>query len=502
MALKGLDIFKLTPRTNCKECGHPTCMAFAMKVAQGTVAIEACPHMSADALASLSDASAPPMKTVAFGAGDFEFKLGGETVLFRHDKTFVAKNPFGISIDADTADAKLAEAAAIDYERIGERMAVEVVNVEYRGGAGDKGGSGADGAVGTGGASGAGDAGGAGGAGGAGCVGDKAAFLGAVEKAARFGRAIILEVSDADVAKAALELVKDKKPILNGANATNYEEFSGIATGAGVPLGVSGNSLDEIYDTVKKLEEGGNKNLVIDVGAGSAGGAADGAGIASGADGTDATPAADAFANAVQIRRAAIKDGDRSFGYPTIVNVSKLAGGCPYKETALAALFTLKYGSVVIMGSMSYAQALPLFGLRQNIFTDPQKPMTVEAGLYQINGAAADSPCALTVDFALTYFIVSGEIERSGVPVNLLIPDAGGYSVLTAWAAGKLSAGSIARFVKEHDIESKVSSRDLMIPGKVAVLKGELEESLPGWNIIVAPNEAVSLVKFLKERYS
>jgi acetyl-CoA decarbonylase/synthase complex subunit gamma len=443
MALKGLDIFKLTPRTNCKECGNPTCMAFAMKVAQGTVKIEQCPHMSPEALATLGEATAPPMKTVSFGAGDAALTLGGETVLFRHDKTFVSKNPFAVSICADCADDVLAAAAKIDYERIGERMIVDVINVVY--------------------------------------TGDKDGFLGAVKKAADFGRAIILEVSDADAAKAALEIVGGAKPILNGATPANYKEFSEIATAAGVPLGVTGANLDEIADTVKALEDAGNKNLVIDVGAASV---------------------KEAFANTVQIRRAAIKDGNRSLGYPTIVDVGKLAGGDARKETALAALFTLKYGSIVVMSSMSYAQALPLYGLRQNIYTDPQKPMTVEQGVYAINGATADSPSALTVDFALTYFIVSGEIERSGVPINLLIPDAGGYSVLTAWAAGKLSASSIARFIKEHDIESKITSRDLLMPGKVAVLKGELEESLPGWNIVIAPNEAVSLVKFLKERYA
>ncbi|GHU67702.1 acetyl-CoA synthase subunit gamma [Clostridia bacterium] len=443
MALKGLDIFKLTPRTNCKDCGTPTCMAFAMKVAQGTAKIEQCPHMSADALATLGEATAPPMKSLKFGAGDAELSIGGETVLFRHDKTFVSKNPFGVSLSAENADEALAEASKIDYERIGERMIVDVINVEY--------------------------------------TGDKDAFLGAVKKAAEFGRAIILEVSDADAAKAALDLVKDKKPILNGANPSNYKEFSEIATAAGALLGVTGTNLDEITDTVKAIEELGNKELVIDVGSASV---------------------KDAFANAVQIRRAALKDNERSLGYPTIVNVKKLAGGCSRKETGLASLFTLKYGSIVLLSGISYAQALPLYGLRQNIYTDPQKPMTVEEGIYPINGADASGPNILTVDFALTYFIISGEIERSGVPANLLIPDAGGYSVLTAWAAGKLSASSIARFIKEQDVEGKITNRDLTIPGKVAVLKGELEESLPGWNIIVGPNEAVSLVKFLKERYS
>ena len=147
---------------------------------------------------------------------------------------------------------------------------------------------------------------------------------------------------------------------------------------------------------------------------------------------------------------------------------------------------------------MSYAQALPLYGLRQNVFTDPQKPMKVEPGIYPLNGADETAVCAITVDFALTYFVVSGEMERSGVPVNLLISDAGGYSVLTAWAAGKLSATSIAKFVTEN-VADKVKSRTLILPGKVAVLKGEVQDKLPDWNVVVGPNEAVQLVQFLKD---
>ena len=251
-----------------------------------------------------------------------------------------------------------------------------------------------------------------------------------------------------------------------------------LAKAKSVLLGVSAPDLDALYDTTAAIEGLGYKELVLDV---------TGANVK------------DTYANAIQVRRAALKDKDRTFGYPSIVNLSKIAGGDATKQTALASMFVLKYGSIILMDGMSYAQALPLFGLRQNIFTDPQKPMKVEPGIYALNGATADSPCATTVDFALTYFIVSGELERSGVPVNLLISDAGGYSVLTAWAAGKFSAGSIARFFKEHDIESKITSRDLIIPGKAAVLKGELEEQLPGWKIIVAPNEATGLVKFMKD---
>jgi acetyl-CoA decarbonylase/synthase complex subunit gamma len=440
MALKGLDIFKFTPKTNCKDCGNPTCMAFSMKVAQGTITLDKCAHLSPEALASLGEASAPPMKTIKIGAGQAEYTLGGETVLFRHEKTFVSKPLFAVSVCDGCIDSDLPEVDKVDYERIGERMRVELLNVVYNG--------------------------------------DRAKYVETVKKAAASGRTLILEVSDVAAAKAALEAAASGKPILNGANESNYKEMSALATEAGVVLGVTGASLDAIYDTVAEIEKLGNKNLVIDVGA---------------------VSVKDAFANAVQLRRAALKDGDRSAGYPAIVNVGKLAAGDSVQQTALASLFTLKYGSIIIMEKMSYAQALPLFGLRQNIYTDPQKPMKFEAKVYPLNGADENALCAVTVDFALTVFIIQGELERSGVPVNLVVADAGGYSVLTSWAAGKFSASSIAKFFKEKNIDGMIKNRVLLIPGKVAVLKGELEEALSGWKIIVAPKEAVGVVKFLKE---
>ena len=445
MALTGIQIFKMTPKKNCKECGSPTCMAFSMKVAQGAADISACPHMSEEALATLADATAPPMKTIKIGAGDAEYTLGGETVLYRHEKTFVSRPRYAVAIcscmDDATIDAKLEGLKKVDYERIGERMYVELIYVNY---------SAEDGQ-------------------------DK--YLDIVKKAAATGRTLVLECTDEAVAKAALDICKDSKPVLNGATAANAEAMNAVATEAGVVLGVSGADLYEIYDTIAKLEGLGNKNLVVDV---------------TGAD------VKTTFANAVQLRRAAIKDGDRTCGYPSIVKVAKLAKDDKYLQEALAALFTMKYGSIIVLQDMDYDQALPLYGLRQNVFTDPQKPMTVEPGIYPINGGDENSLCLTTVDFALTYFVVSGELERSGVPCNLLISDAGGMSVLTAWAAGKLSSGTIAKFIEEQ-VKDKVSCRKLVIPGKVAVLKGDLEAKLPDWEIIVAPNEATQLVKFMKE---
>ena len=441
MAVKGLDIFKLSPKKNCKECGSPTCMAFCMKVAQGAVPITKCPYMSEEAIALLSEATAPPMQTITVGA----HKLGGETVMMRHEKTLVNRNLFAATLctcmDDAAVEARLEGIRKVDYERIGEREMVECVFVHD--------------------------------------AGDCAKFVELCKKAAALpDRTVIIDTKDVETAKAAVEAIKDSKPILNGANKDNFNDMNEIAKAAGLVLGVSGTDLSELHDIVAALEKAGNKNLILDV---------------------TAPTIKETFANAVLVRRTAIKDGDRTFGYPSIVNLGVLCNHDEHLETALAAMFVVKYGSIIVMDKVGYAEALPLYGLRQNIFTDPQKPMKVAPGIYPINGAGPDDPCALTVDFALTYFLVSGELERSKIPVNLLITDASGMSVLTAWAAGKFSSTSVKKFFDEFDIASKINNRTLIIPGKVAVMKGEIQDKLPDWNVVVGTREAVELVKYLRD---
>ena len=344
-------------------------------------------------------------------------------------------------MDDAAIDARIEGIKKVDYERIGEREMVECVFVHD--------------------------------------AGDSAKFVELCKKAAALpDRTVIIDTKDVDTAKAAVEAIKDNKPILNGANKDNFAAMSEIAKAAGLVLGVSGKDLSELHDTVAELEKAGNKNLILDV---------------------TAPTIKETFANAVLVRRTAIKDGDRTFGYPSIVNLGVLCGHNEHLETALASMFVVKYGSIIVMDKIGYAEALPLYGLRQNIFTDPQKPMKVAPGIYPINGAGPDDPCALTVDFALTYFLVSGELERSKIPVNLLITDASGMSVLTAWAAGKFSSTSVKKFFDEFDIASKINNRTLIIPGKVAVMKGEIQDKLPEWNVVVGTREAVELVKFLRD---
>lgn len=446
MALKALDIFKLTPKKNCKECGFPTCMAFSMKVASGAVEVEKCPYMSDEAMQKLSEATAPPMKTVKVGAGESEYTLGGETVLFRHEKTLVNKNRYAVAfcdcMTDEEVDAKIANIKAVEYERIGEIMKVEFASVTYSD--------------------------------------NKENFLKVINKLKEETKvAFILNVDDAEVAKEAVAALAGLNPVVVGANKDNYEAMIDVVKADNLALGLKAANLDELYDLAGLVQKAGYKELILDV---------------------TGESVKDTFVNAVQVRRAALKEQDRTFGYPSIIFVNRLTND-EMMEVALSSAFTVKYGSIIVIDDISYARALPLYALRQNIFTDPQKPMRVEAKVYPINNPDENSPVLVTVDFALTYFVVTGELERSKVPCWLVIPDAGGYSVLTSWAAGKFGGSVIGNFVKECGIADMTKSRDLIIPGKVAVIQADVQDYLPDWNVIVGTPEAMELPKFLKEKY-
>ncbi|WP_250673666.1 acetyl-CoA decarbonylase/synthase complex subunit gamma [Paraclostridium ghonii] len=446
MALKALDIFKLTPKKNCKDCGFPTCMAFCMKVASGACEIDKCPHMAQEALDKLSEATAPLMKTLKIGAGQAQYDLGGETVLFRHEKTLVNRNRFAVEfcdfMTEDEINSKLENIKAVNYVRIGEEMKVEIAALRYNS--------------------------------------NKESYLNLINKVKESNLALVYMIicEDAQVAKEAKELLKGENPIVYGANKDNYKEMVEVVKNDKLVLGVKASSLEELYSTTEAIQALGYKELLLDA--------------------TGET-IKDTFTNTVQIRRISLKEQDRTFGYPSLVFANKLAKEDSNMEVALSSMFTVKYGSIIVLDDINYAKALPLFALRQNIYTDPQRPMRVETKLYPINNPDENSPVLVTVDFALTYFIIAGEIERSKVPVWLAIPDAGGYSVLTAWAAGKFGGSSIANFIKESGVAEKTKSRDLIIPGKVAVLKGDIEDNLPGWNVIIGTEESMEVPKFLRE---
>ncbi len=446
MGLSGIEIFKNLPKTNCGDCGVPTCLAFAMKLAQGQAELASCPHVSDEAKAALSSAAAPPMRAVTVGVGETAFTVGEETVLFRHERTFVHPCAIGVSVDAeltdDEVDGVVATAHAASFERVQQHLACGFVAV--RG------------------------------------TGDATRFKAVVERvAAKSSLPIVLMTEDAVEAGAALESVGGNRPLICAATGANADAMIELARKHTCPLVVRGNGLAEVAALTAKAKAAGVEDLVI--------------------DSAPTSPGA-ALRDAVFARRSALVKKVAELGYPTISFPGQFAGGDAMLETAYAAVDVSKYSSIIVLSGAEPWQMLPLLVLRQNIFTDPQRPMQAESKIYAINNPGADAPFIVTTNFSLTYFIVSSEIEGGKMPAHLGIVDAEGLSVLTAWAAGKFVPERIAKFVKESGISDTLSHREVIIPGAVAGISGELQEELDGWTVTVGPYEAAELPAFLKRR--
>ena len=446
MALTGIQIFKLLPKTNCKECGVPTCLAFAMNLASGKAELDACPYVSDEAREQLAEASAPPIRPVAVGKGVRAATAGGETVQYRHEKTFYNPTLLAATIASDIADAdletKLKSWNAFQYERVGLNLRPELVALKD-------------------------------------VNGDKDAFASAAKKIAETSEFnLVLMTEDPGVMKAAVEVCGFKRPLMYAATDNNVADLGAMAKEHNLPLAVRADSVEGLVPLTEKLSEMGVKDIVLDPGS---------------------REIKQAHQDQVTIRRAALKDLNTSVGYPTITFPSEMASNLDM-ETLIAGTFVAKYGGIVVLSDFAGESLFPLLLERLNIFTDPQRPMTVTEGIFEINNPDENSPVLVTTNFALTYFIVSGEIEGSRVPAWLLIKDSEGLSVMTAWAAGKFAGDEVGMFVKKSGIADKVKHQELIIPGYAAAIAGEVEEELPGWAITVGPREAAHIPGFLKAK--
>jgi acetyl-CoA decarbonylase/synthase complex subunit gamma len=446
MALTGIQIFKLLPKTNCKECGVPTCLAFAMNLASGKAELDACPYVSDEAREQLSAASAPPIRPVALGKGVRSCTAGGETVQYRHEKTFYNPTVFAAQVSSDIApadlEAKLKTWNAFQFERVGLNLRPEMAAVKD-------------------------------------VNGDAAAFAATAKMIAETSEFnVVLMSENADVMKAGIEAAGFKRPLIYAATADNADAFGALAKDNDLPLAVKADSVENLIPLTEKLTGMGLKDLVIDSGA---------------------REVKQALEDQIIMRRAALKSGNRALGFPSITFPCEMASNLDM-ETAIAAMFVAKYGGIVILSDFTGESIFPLLLERLNIFTDPQRPMTVTPGIYEINNPDENSPVLVTTNFALTYFIVSGEIEGSKVPCRLIIHDSEGLSVMTAWAAGKFSGDDVGIAVKKCGITDKVKHTKLIIPGYAAAISGDVEEELPGWTITVGPREAAHLPAFLKTK--
>lgn len=446
MALSGLEIYKLLPQTNCKDCGYPTCLAFAMKLAAKQVKLSDCPHVSEEAKIKLEAASAPPIGLVQLKSDEVEIKVGNETVLFRHEKTFYNKpGLFWRLRDSDDPQElknKVVKAEAFHVDYVGIDLFLDGYAIEA-------------------------------------ATGDPSTFSAAIKTIRSASKKpLILIAPSEELAKAGLEAAAGTRPLLYAANAENWETMAKVAKEAAVPLAVRAETLDELADLTQKIKSAGVEELILDPGVKSY---------------------LDSLEVLTIIRRLALKKTFRPLGFPIITFPGRNE---QVEETLLAAEHIAKYSGLIVLEQFDPACLYPLLVLRQNIYTDPQKPIQVQPGIYEINSPDQNSPLLVTTNFSITYFSIANEVEGSGWPGWLLVTDAEGMSVLTAWAAGKFDAERIAKDAKTFNVEQKVAHRKIIIPGHVAVLSGELEEEMPGWEILVGPREAVDVSAFLKTVWS
>jgi acetyl-CoA decarbonylase/synthase, CODH/ACS complex subunit gamma len=445
MALTGLQIFKLLPKTNCGECGVPTCMAFAMKLAAKNAELAACPYASDDAIKTIGAASKPPIRLVKIGPPDAEVVIGNETVMFRHEKTFVHPTAIAVAFDDDLSHLDLAHRTAdlrrYVLERVGEQLRMELALVDN-------------------------------------VTGETDDFVETVRSVAGgTGRGIILKSTNLAALEGALELLEGSRPLIHAATPENADAIAALALKYKAPVAARANSLDEMAALTARLAKLGITDIVLDLVAG-------------------ANPAAVLQQNTI-IRKMALRSAFEPLGYPLM----NFVGGTDLASVvADASTLMTKYASILVLDSFEYQMILPLMMLRQNIYTDPQKPIQVEPKVYAVGEPGPESPVLTTTNFSLTYFLVSGEVENSGVPAHILIVECEGMSVLTAWAAGKFNGAKIAAAVKASGIETQVKTRKLIIPGHVSQISGELEDALPGWQVVVGPAEASDLGPLLKRQ--
>jgi acetyl-CoA decarbonylase/synthase complex subunit gamma len=461
--LSPIDVYKLLPKTNCKECGEENCMAFATKLVNREVSIEKCPPLLTEkyerAYKQLREMLRPAIKELSIGTGEKAVKIGGKLVMYRHEFTYVDPTAIAIDVTDEMIEGEIAErvekAGQFNFEYIGQDLKLNMVAVRSTSDDPDK-------------------------------------FGATVKKVIEStGLPLILCSLNPSVLEAGLMAAPKSKPLLYAATKDNWKEMAELALMYGCALTVFAPAdLKLLRSLTKTLLEYGVEDLALDPGT------------------FPNEGLADTLNSFTMIRRAACKKGDELSGFP-LIGVPMVAwagkGEAPeeiskWREAYLAAMLIVRYADVLIMHNTDGWALLPPVVLRQNIYTDPRKPVAVEPGLRTFGTPDKSSPVMFTTNFALTYYTVASDIESAKIDTYLLVIDTEGIAVDSAVAGRKLTAEKVADSLKASGIENKVEHKKLLIPGKAARLSGEIEE-LSGWQVLVGPKDSSDIPKFLKEKW-
>jgi acetyl-CoA decarbonylase/synthase, CODH/ACS complex subunit gamma len=443
MALTGLEIYKHLPKTNCKDCGCPTCLAFAMKMATKQISLDKCPHVTAAGKAALESSARPPIQLVTIGSGDLQVRIGNETQLYRHEEKFHRPTAIAVRIsdtlDEETLAARATAVGQLVFERVGQKIRVNLAAIDNTSG----------------------DA----------ARLEKAAAL----VAEKSGLPCVLMSAKADNLGRAAGSLAGKRPLLYISDPAQAEAAAKAAKQFNCPLAVRADGLEALADLTGKITAAGVEEIVLDPGT----------------RGIKATLEA-----LTKIRRLALKNF-RALGYPTIAFTTSADATM---QAAEAATYVAKYAGVVVTDALEKWQMLPILTTRQDIYTDPQKPVAVEPKLYEVGEVGGQSPLLVTTNFSLSYYSVEGEVEASRVPAYILAVDTEGTSVLTAWASDKFNADTIGKALKKSGVEEKLPHKKLVIPGFVAVLSASVEDET-GWSVQIGPKEASGITSYLKKQW-
>ena len=446
MKLTGLQIFKYLPggkkeqEANCKNCGFPTCMAFAMKLAKNETEIDKCEFVTDELKSVFEEASRIQQAEIKFGCAENLVKIGNETVMFRHDKKFV--NPTCIAVKLESSDENFNEkfSKILNYsiERVGEDLKISAVAL----------------------------------------VDTDETFYSKAKKVAESKLPMILVSENTEKIKQILDEIKDSKPLVYLENAS-LEEIAEIERNYNVAVVSSGSSIEELVNNSSKLIENKALNIALNL---------------------KNQSQKSLIENLTYIRRSAIENKFKPLGFPVIQFTKDIADLSEdlIEQGIWASVLLCKYANIIVLEHFDEAIIYSLLTLRQNIYTDPEKPLQIEAKLYPIGEPDENSPVIVTTNFALTYFTVVGEVEASNIPSYLAITPSDGMSVLTAWSADKFNGEIIAKTIKNYDLDELVKYKKLIIPGYVASLKEEIEDELPDWEVVIGANEAVDIVDFLR----